>query len=483
MKNSLWLKLMAAFIVVILIGGSIDAYFVSRVTQTQFSQYISSNGQAWAQSLAPGFGEYYAQNGSWSGVEVLLQNPWQTMSGNNMMWGMGNGGMMGDDMWGMGMDNGMMMDTWGMMGFRLLLADVKGVVVADSSNSALGFELKDSDLNAGVPVLVANNQVGTILPVLQDAEIASPANSFVQAINHTTWQAAGGAALIALVLGSLLFRQIVAPVKTLTHAAQRVAAGDLNQRIAVTSQDEIGQLAQAFNQMADSLDEGQTLRKNLIADVAHELRTPVSVLQGNLEGILDGVLPMNMEEIAALRDETALLSRLIGDLRVLSLAESGQLNLEKKLTDITSLISKSMETFKLEAEAKDISLILDFDKEMPKIHIDSDRIEQVIRNLVGNALRYTDSGGEVKVKVVKEMPDEISVLVQDTGAGISQEDLPYLFDRFYRADKSRNRTQGGSGIGLAIVKQLVEAHDGRISVESEGPNKGASFILSLPIMS
>lgn len=219
----------------------------------------------------------------------------------------------------------------------------------------------------------------------------------------------------------------------------------------------------------------------MIADVAHELRTPVSVLQGNLEGIVDGVLPMSLEEIATLRDESALLSRLINDLRVLSLADSGHLTLDKESTELAPLISRSIEAFKLEAETKEVPILSDFSDGLPYLNVDADRIEQVFRNLIGNALRHTESGGKILVTVSIKSPEEICVLVQDTGMGIPQEDLPNVFDRFYRADKSRNRSRGGSGIGLAIAKQIVEAHGGTISVESVGSNKGNSFQFTLPI--
>jgi signal transduction histidine kinase len=268
-------------------------------------------------------------------------------------------------------------------------------------------------------------------------------------------------------------------VKRLTLAAQKVAAGDLEPRIEVKSQDEIGQLAVAFNQMAGALARDRELRRNLIADVTHELRTPLSVLQGNLEAMLDGVLPTNPEEIASLRDETALLARLVSDLSMLSLAEAGQLKLERIPTDLGALISRSIEPLRLQAESQGINLTAEISPGLPLTNVDSDRIEQVVRNLVGNALRYTPGGGSITVRANPGASGFIQVQVQDTGTGITKEDLPYVFDRFYRAEKSRNRSSGGSGIGLAIVKQLVEAHGGKVWAES-APGKGAVFSFSLP---
>ncbi len=480
MKRSLWLKLMAAFIGVILLGSAIDAWLVSRATQTQFSRYVSASGQVWAQSLAPNFAAYYVQTGGWNGVETLLQNPWQaTISNNGMMgnWGMGE---MENDHMPMQMNN-----AWGMMGFRLLLADADGTVVADTLGKSTGVQLAASDLAVGTPVLSGNTRIGTLLAVSTELTAASPAGEFVSQINQYTWFASLIATLAALVLGSFLFRQIVSPVRHLTTAAKKVAAGDLKQRIEVKSQDEIGQLAVAFNQMADSLSRDHELRRNLMADVAHELRTPLSIIQGNLEAMLDGVLPTSPEEIASLRDETALLGRLVSDLRLLSLAEAGQLKLERAPIDLPVLIRNALVTLRPQAEAGNILLSDELPASMPLSNLDPDRINQVLHNLLANALRYTPAGGTVTVTVRLE-GSNARVDISDTGSGIAADDLPYLFDRFYRAEKSRSRSSGGSGIGLTIVRQLVRAHGGEVSVESpilkrpDGSGYGSRFTFTLP---
>jgi signal transduction histidine kinase len=265
----------------------------------------------------------------------------------------------------------------------------------------------------------------------------------------------------------------------LTAAAQKIAAGDLGQRIPTQSQDEIGTLATAFNQMADSLAQHEELRRNLIADVAHELRTPLTVIQSNLEAMLDGVLPASPQEIATLRDEAALLTRLVADLRLLSLAESGQLKLERVRTNITELIAHAVEPFRLQAQSGAVGLNLELASNLPQVEVDVDRMTQVIRNLLSNALRHTLEGGQVTVTCKRATSQQLLITVSDTGEGISSDDLPYVFDRFYRADKSRSRTSGGSGIGLAIVKQLVEAHGGKVWVESQ-PHRGTTFGFTLP---
>ena len=484
MMRSLWIKLMGAFLLIVLIGGGIDTYLVSRSTRTQFSQYVNQNGRAFAQQLAPTLAQYYTRRGSWQGVENLLNNPW-----GNMMMNDGTG-MMGEENWGMwqewdgtGGDMGMGSNStnpWSMMGLRLLLADTQGTIVADSAGQDVGKTLSSADLAAGEPVLVGNQQVGTLLPVYAGTNVSNAAGDFVSSVNHSTWLAGGIAALVALLLGSLLFFQIVSPVQRLTSAAQKIAAGDLSQRIPTQSRDEIGALATSFNQMADSLAQHEELRRNLIADVAHELRTPLTVIQGNLEAMLDGVLPTSPQEIATLRDETALLTRLVSDLRLLSLAEAGQLKLERVEIDPVELITRAVEPFRLQAQSSQIELALEIAPNLPSISVDADRIAQVIRNLLSNALRHTPSRGRVTVTCRNDKSQNLLITVSNTGEGIPPDDLPFVFDRFYRADKSRSRTSGGSGIGLAIVKQLVEAHSGKVWVESQ-PGQTATFGFTLPL--
>ena len=483
MIRSLWLKLMGAFLVIVLIGGGIDTYLVSRSTRTQFSQYIDQNGRVFAQQFALTLAQYYSRQGNWQGVERLFNNPWGgSMMGDGMGMGEGNWGMwQGWD--GMGTNGGMGMgnsNPWNMMGIRLLLADTQGTIIVDSAALDTGNIVSSIDLAAGVPILVGNQQVGTLLPVSAGTNVSGAAGDFVSSVNQSTWLAGGIAALVAVVLGSILFFQIVSPVQKLTSAAQKIAAGDLKQRIPSQSHDEIGTLANAFNQMADSLAKHEELRRNMIADVAHELRTPLTVIQSNLEAMLDGVLLTSPQEIATLRDEAALLTRLVADLRLLSLAESGQLKLERVETNIIELITHAVEPFRLQAQSSKVDLNLELASSLPPIVLDVDRITQIIRNLLSNALRHTSTGGQVTVTCKHVTSQQLLITVSDTGEGISPDDLPYVFDRFYRADKSRSRSSGGSGIGLAIVKQLVEAHGGKVWVESQ-PGRGTTFGFTLPV--
>ncbi|MCL4535077.1 MAG: ATP-binding protein [Bacteroidetes bacterium] len=483
---------MGAFVLVIAIGAAVDGFLVSRATRAQFSQYMSQNGLAWAQRLAPALVDYYDRNQSWDGVERILQEPWQA----DMM-GTGSGiegseedgwmmpGMM--DRGGMDMDSMMAWgDMWQMMDLRLVLADVQGRVVADTLNGARGSTLSSRDLAAGIPLRSQQRFLGTLLPVSTTSAPTSGSGAFLNQLNASTWLSGLAAAVLALLLGSLLFRQIMAPVQALTGAAQRIAHGDFNQRIDVTSKDEIGQLARTYNQMADALAHDRQLRQTMIADIAHELRTPLSVIQGNLEAMLDGVLPSSPEEIASLRDESALLSRLVADLHLLSLAEAGQLKLEKVETDLGELARRVLASLRPQAESSQVELSSDIAEDLPRFMLDADRMSQVLHNLLSNALRHTPPGGTITLRVAHG--GELWVEVTDTGSGIGPADLPHIFDRFFRADKSRSRATGGSGIGLAIVKQLVEAHGGRVLAESpavrspDGTGFGTRFLVSLPIL-
>ncbi|MGA9398940.1 MAG: ATP-binding protein, partial [Anaerolineaceae bacterium] len=281
----------------------------------------------------------------------------------------------------------------------------------------------------------------------------------------------------------ILFRQITAPLSRLKSAAAAISEGDLTQRITTDTQDELGELGQAFNRMADNLLMAETQRRQLIADVAHELRTPLAVLQANLEGMIDGMVPKDPKHLAILHNETLLLNRLISDLRLLSIAESGELVLDRQNVDLSSFLPKILEKYQPSAVEKKIKLEYQQESRLSKVRIDPDRISQVVMNLIANALNFTPKGGVIAL-TAKQAGKMVSISVCDTGSGIPPEELPYVFDRFYRVDKSRTRKTGGSGLGLAIVKQLVEAHGGKVSVvspvrsDSRYPGTCISFTLA-----
>ncbi|CAN5270976.1 hypothetical protein BH24ACT16_BH24ACT16_01270 [soil metagenome] len=307
--------------------------------------------------------------------------------------------------------------------------------------------------------------------------------AYLASINNALWIAGLIAALAAVVVGLLLARRITRPLRDLNHAAWRVAHGDYEQRVPVRSDDELGELAASFNTMAGAVGRQEALRRQMAADIAHELRNPLAIVQADLEAMLDGVRPLSKDAVASVHEETQLLSRLIADLRDLSLAEAGQLPLKRCTTDFGKLARASVERLAPQARDKEVHLSIEVPevpKRMPEANVDQDRISQVLGNLLENALRHTPRGGGVTVRIESDEPAEtVRVTVSDTGPGIPEDHLPNVFERFYRADPSRTRSGGGSGIGLAVVRQLVEAHGGRVWVESP-PGEGASFGFTLP---
>ncbi len=304
--------------------------------------------------------------------------------------------------------------------------------------------------------------------------------NFRAAVNEVLAVAALAAFLAAIAVSLFTSRRIVGPIQAMMEASQRIAAGDYHERVQIPSQDELGALAQAFNRMAETLEQVERRRMELIGDVAHELRTPLSSIKGIMEGLVDGVLPMEPATFLDVQREVNRLQRLVHDLEELSRAEAGQIPLAPRPTAMTDLIRTAADRLRPQFEDKGIGLHLDLPAHLPPARADPSRITQVLLNLMGNALQYTPPGGQVTVRAWNT-GTEVTVAVQDTGIGIPAQHLPHIFERFYRVDKSRSRAGGGSGIGLTIAKHLVEAHGGRIWAESAGPNRGSTFTFTLPL--
>ncbi len=304
-------------------------------------------------------------------------------------------------------------------------------------------------------------------------------NAFVQLVNRAFAAALGISLLVAVLLSWVTARRILRPVQTLTAATRQMGQGDLSIRVAVRGKDELAELGQSFNQMAADLAHQEELRRHLAADVAHELLTPLTAVRGHLEAVQDGLLEPTPEVINSLHGEVMLLDKLIADLQELSLAEAGQLHLDMQPVSLVEIIMGAVTAVSPQLVARNLALTTHLPDNLPLIELDARRMGQVFRNLLGNAIKYSDPGGQLTV-TAWQSGDELLVSVRDTGTGIAPEHLPYVFDRFYRADPSRARDTGGSGLGLAIVKGVVEAHHGRVWADSV-LGVGSTFTISLPL--
>jgi len=457
--------LLTGYVLVALAAVGLVAVLTNRTTAQQFAVYVSQGKRLRAERLVPSLAAYYAQTGSWAGVDGWLTNEGAAL--------LQSGGR------GQGSGHGQSVTS----ADRLVVADADGRVVADSQGSLAGTQLSNAELAQGAPIEVDGQAVGSLLIPAEPTAYESLEHQFLSRVNRSLLWAGLAAAALALVLGLILARQTTAPLRALTQAAQRLAqrgpdaalTGQPTQ-VDVRSRDEIGELGHAFNQMSASLAQQETLRRNLMADIAHELRTPLSVMRGDLEALLDGVYQPTPEALGSLQEETLLLSRLVDDLRALALAEAGQLRLERRPTDLGELLTGVVASFDLQAEGQGQTLKLELAPDLPAVDADPQRVRQIVANLVSNALRHAaSSGSHVLVSAVAK-PGEVDVMVVDDGPGISPEDLPYLFDRFWRADRTRAE---GSGLGLAIARELVRAHGGRIWVETTS-GQGTAFHFTLP---
>lgn len=471
MRKLSW-KLGGALLLLVVISVGLMAYLTNISTAREFRQYVSTGNTIYTQNLAARVAQFYIQQRNWTGIQDVL----------NLM-------RFGNE--------------------RLIVADSSGTIVGDTAQEWLGKSAQAVKLESGTPIAASGQQVGTLYVFSsgsglgmggmmsgmmggrgQQPLLGLGQQDFLNRVNHLLWVAGLIAAGVALIIGMLLTRQVTRPVRELTRGARQIAQGDLSYRVKVKSRDELGELGQSFNSMASRLDQNEQSRRRLVADIVHELRTPLTVIEGTVDAIIDGVFPSDRDHLLSIKEQTVLLTRIIGDLRDLSLAESGQLKLELSPTDMVELVRRKLFQYEPKAREKNITLNLNAPQPVPAANVDTTRMEQVITNLLSNAIRHTPSGGTITASVSAVsngsehhvVRPSVVVSVADTGEGIASEHLPHIFDRFYRVQDARSRGDGGVGLGLAIVKQMVTAHGGQVWVKSE-PGKGSAFYFAIPSLS
>ena len=364
-----------------------------------------------------------------------------------------------------------------------MLSNAEGKVVADSDGSLIGYWVdRTVSSRTQAPVTGPQGGLGTLwfspkLPVRSSRVPAEVLESTGPSLSLLLVLSGLLGVGVAMILTFFVSHRILSRVQSLTRAARLAARRDFSVRAEVNSRDEVGELARTFNSMVEELSRSEELRRNLVADVAHELRTPVTNIRGYVEGISDGVMEPDSETLDSIQGEVVLLTRLIEDLQDLALAESGQMQLSLRTCDLSGLIRDAAAAVQPRAQAKEIALTFEESPELT-IQADPQRIGQVLRNLLVNAVTHTPNNGEIRVSAGQHN-GHVQLSVKDNGTGIPEDDLPYIFERFYRVDKSRSRSTGGVGLGLTIAKRLIEAHDGQIEVLSEA-GKGSEFLVTLP---
>lgn len=362
---------------------------------------------------------------------------------------------------------------------RIVMADLHGFVYADSSNKLIGQTINTALSKPFAVFLIENIPMLAYAEPLDTPQIVAVQQQFSRSVNRSLILAIVSASIMAVILTLLLSQSILRPIVALIRAARQMEKGDLSQRVAIQARGEIGELASAFNAMADGLQRLELLRRNMVSDVAHELRTPLSNIRGYLEALQDNMVEPTPDVIASLHEEAMLLSQLVDDLQELALAEAGQMTLAKESLELPELVEKTLTVLQPQIQEKRLRVHTSFEPGVQPVIADARRIGQVLRNLLNNAIRYTPPGGEILISA-RQQAGCVEVRLQDTGIGIDPRHLPYIFERFYRVDHSRTRATGGAGLGLAIVKQLIQAQGGQVEVYSQ-IGRGTTFSFTLPV--
>jgi signal transduction histidine kinase len=456
-----WRLILAFGIIVLVSVISLGLLINNNITNTIYT-FGEKGGFQGADRLVTAFEEYYAINQSWTGIDEMLSS-------------MFTSGMMGH---GPGPGRGPGFGNMALMMESFALVDTETNVIYNQG-LVLDGDRAPENLEFALPVTYQGKPVAYLLTEdnrseLNEAISESLSGALTDAMLPAAAIAGVSALLLALVFGYALNR----PIRNLTLAAEKLAQGDLTQRVETKGSDELSQLGETFNQMAGSLQRSQDNRRAMTADIAHELRTPLAVQRANLEALEDGVYPLSKENLAPLVQQNQLLTQLVEDLRTLALTDSGTLELEKNPHNLVLLTQQVIDSALPQFDRQNITLNYSYPENCPNVKLDPRRITQVIHNLLQNALRFTPQGGHVAIIITCENT-EVKMEIRDSGEGIPEEALAHIFDRFYRADQSRARDKGGSGLGLTIARSLITAHGGSLKA-ANAPQGGAVFTISLP---
>lgn len=458
MSRSITLRLILAFLLVGITVVALASGITYWLTVRQFTQFTTEQTR---DRFVSDMTFYYEMNGSWNGVLTYYQQ-------RNAVHGPFNPGP--DQPPGPGR---------GPQQQALALADQTGRVLIPAGDYQEGTTVPAAVLAQGTAVTVNNARVGTVLAVGGLPPLGPQEERYLTNTNLGLLYAALGASVVALILGIVLARALTRPIRALTAAIHGMARGELKQSVAVSSKDELGELAAAFNQMSADLDRLTKARRQMTADIAHDLRNPLTVIGGYIESMRDGVLKPTPERLEAIQSEVQHLHRLVEDLRILSQADAGEMVLNREALSVRGLLERAVQSYRPLAEKDGIRMSISAPAGLPEIHADPDRLARVLGNLIGNSLRYTPAGGEIGLKAQARNGNAVKITVTDNGKGIAAEALPYIFDRMYRADPSRSQGEE-SGLGLAIARSIVEAHGGSISAES-APGEGTTMTIVLPV--
>lgn len=450
--QSLTVKIGSAFLFVSIAGIVVAAIFSRIITQQTFNQVFTDRNKA---AFVTTVQSYYAAHGSWDGVGAYMRSLAGQPPANA--------------------DN----PTVQMQPQPFLLTDASYVILLSDRLLPPGATLPADQRQNGQAVVVSGTTVGWVFVGQQPQNLSPQEQAYINRTDVTLLLSSLVAVLVALMLGLLFARSLTRPVRDLTQAITTMTQGSTYQAVPVRSADELGELSRAFNEMGARLAEATRQRQQLTADIAHDLRTPLTVITGYLEALRDGVLPPSPDRFEMLYTEAHHLQHLIDDLRTLSLADAGELTLQREAVNPVELLQQISARYQLQADQQAIHLVVEVVGDLPVVQLDGARMVQVFNNLVSNALRYTPAGGTITLTASREDGDLVC-MVRDTGSGIDAAALPYIFDRFYRAESARTRNEGESGLGLAIVRAIVVAHGGTVDVSSQ-TGQGTVFTLRIPL--